>query len=487
MQPAIPASLLISADPREAAKILNKNTTTTTTTRNYEIYSRTQPKSKRPNHSQKAELERKSKKKKKEALGLQLRAELPTLPPTPLTPREIIQSTTLSRSFKKSNRVFSQIADSTTDLIQSDSNTSNQLNELAQLLRGDLSSRSWIDVIQGLIQKPHTTNPQEEEDHNYQILTQTLETIQGLFVTNQTVNLPIIGGTSSKTKPDPRSSSSSEHLDPNQQLECLEESSIIITKFLGDLNDYRDRLFEIRNGCLAIEKRRRAIWNLIKLSNVAFDRSIVSTSTTDEEEDSSLSNSDDQSSSDDDDDDDDDDGLGSEHDSLSSSSGSNNDDHAGCFNEEGRSAHSPKKNTSTTTTNNSRTGPTGKSKQQPRNGGTKQAGYNNDKSRGKRVSGSSSSEGEGEVDHISPHTPPDTSLDHHLHSHIGFEKLTGHKNLDHHHLLSSDSDSSNSLTFDSLYSSSGPQLFSSHFNYTHHSHLHAPPDHTIIHKKRRII
>ncbi|KAH9441679.1 hypothetical protein Pst134EA_032669 [Puccinia striiformis f. sp. tritici] len=398
MQPAIPASLLISADPREAAKILNKNTTTTTTTRNYEIYSRTQPKSKRPNHNQKTELERK--------------------------------------------KCFSQIADSTADLIQSDSNTSNQLNELAQLLRGDLSSRSWIDSSE-LNSKTSYYESSRRKKTIIIRLTQTLETIQGLFVTNQTVNLPIIGGTSSKTKPDPRSSSSSEHLDPNQRLECLEESSIIIWKFLGDLNDYRDRLFEIQKRYLLLLLMRR--------------------------EDSSLSNSDDQSSSDDDDDDDDD-GLGSEHDSLSSSSGSNNDDHAGCFNEEGRSAHSPKKNTSTTTTNNSRTGPTGKSKQQPRNGGTKQAGYNNDKSRGKRP-------------------PPDTSLDHHLHSHIGFEKLTGHKNLDHLHLLSSDSDSSNSLTFDSLYSSSGPQLLSSHANHhSHlHSHLHAPPDHTITKKKRRII
>ncbi|WAR64002.1 hypothetical protein PtB15_16B161 [Puccinia triticina] len=75
----------------------------------------------------------------------ELRPALPLLPPTPLTPLEIIKSSTLSRLFRKSNRVFSQIADSATGLIESDSSTCNKLNELVELLRGDLSSRSWID------------------------------------------------------------------------------------------------------------------------------------------------------------------------------------------------------------------------------------------------------------------------------------------------------------------------------------------------------
>ncbi|WAQ92263.1 hypothetical protein PtA15_16A169 [Puccinia triticina] len=194
----------------------------------------------------------------------ELRPALPLLPPTPLTPLEIIKSSTLSRLFRKSNRVFSQIADSATGLIESDSSTCNKLNELVELLRGDLSSRSWIDVIEQSI-APAQAAPEKADTGqlHYQVLAQTLETIHGLFTTPAPITVPAIAN----GPPQP-----AETLSPADQLGCLEACAAQLGRFLGDIQDYRDRLVEIRDGCLAIEKRRRALWTLVKLSAAAFDR-----------------------------------------------------------------------------------------------------------------------------------------------------------------------------------------------------------------------
>ncbi|OAV86594.1 hypothetical protein PTTG_04191, partial [Puccinia triticina 1-1 BBBD Race 1] len=205
-----PASLLLSADPTHALRLLNTNKTTTTTSATSTIYSRPQPPSKRPRHAKQPSQRKNSPSpplssdhepppekdrawaieqddlllRQLQSQPAELRPALPLLPPTPLTPLEIIKSSTLSRLFRKSNRVFSQIADSATGLIESDSSTCNKLNELVELLRGDLSSRSWIDVIEQSI-APAQAAPEKADTGqlHYQVLAQTLETIHGLFTT----------------------------------------------------------------------------------------------------------------------------------------------------------------------------------------------------------------------------------------------------------------------------------------------------------------
>ncbi|KNZ52309.1 hypothetical protein VP01_361g2 [Puccinia sorghi] len=285
----IPASLLISTDPTQAIKLRSNNNSKT---RSNPLYSHPQPPSKRPRRQNKTNYQNAASPPSSEPELVktnktsQLRPALPTLPPTPLTPSEIINSSTLSRLFKKSNLVFSQIATSATDLIESDSGTSNELNQLVELLRGDLSSREWLQVVRTLIQPP------PEQDDHYQILTQTLEAVQGLFVSAEPVTVPVIATrlaeegplqqrrSSAITSRPPAPGASVQQQQPCQetlshaeQLESLEHCSIQLSRFLGDLQDYRARLAEIRDGCLAIEKRRRALWFLAKILNAAFLRS----------------------------------------------------------------------------------------------------------------------------------------------------------------------------------------------------------------------
>ncbi|KAG0139984.1 hypothetical protein CROQUDRAFT_100768 [Cronartium quercuum f. sp. fusiforme G11] len=326
------------------------------------------------------------------------------LPPTPLTPHDILQSSTLSRLFSRNNRSFHQIANSATGLVEADLKTCNRMGELVEVLRGDLGGRKWVEVVERAFLAPtstemstnstgltikersspmlespqrahheryanvsshvrnqrlsidggskaintHTTSTSGRDllpdrssnlsdlhgraqssfscssdgtipvgltatdsltdgrrstlDPRYQILTQAPGFIQSLFVSSDPVTVPVlhrpttdgrgfhahhptspsdcntsqkINGISSSFKnhlgPSSSASSATETLSVQQQIESFHECAIELSKFLGDLTDYRDRLLEIRDGCLTVEKRRLAMWAVVKLCANDYD------------------------------------------------------------------------------------------------------------------------------------------------------------------------------------------------------------------------
>ncbi|KAH9820181.1 hypothetical protein DFH28DRAFT_1218665 [Melampsora americana] len=304
----------------------------------------------------------------------------PCLPPTPLTPQDVLQSTTLSRLFSRTNRTFHQIANSATGLVEADQSTCNRMGELVEVLRGDLGGRRWFEVVEraflspaskevssnstarngkgpttSISQKPPLNDhsvaiPGKETSSNglpgrrriqsteqsgvdprahraftgssdapnhlgsgsnslneshrsmldprYQILTQAPGFIQSLFVSSDPVTVPVMyrppsdvrglhagqqtqpselstsqkingASTGSNTKSHPASVASGnatfENLSNQQQIDSYHDCTIELSKFLGDLIDYRDRLLEVRDGCLSVEKRRRALWAIVKV------------------------------------------------------------------------------------------------------------------------------------------------------------------------------------------------------------------------------
>ncbi|EGG07820.1 uncharacterized protein MELLADRAFT_105545 [Melampsora larici-populina 98AG31] len=308
----------------------------------------------------------------------------PCLPPTPLTPHDVLQSTTLSRMFSRANRTFHQIANSATGLVEADQSTCNRMGELVEVLRGDLGGRRWFEVVEraflsptskevlsnstrngkstasSIAQKPpqndsvanagketssnalpgrrriqsmeqpgldarshrvfggssDATNHLESgsdslnESHRlmldprYQILTQAPGFIQSLFVSSDPVTVPMMyrppndvrglhasqqtqpselntsqkingASTGSNTKSHPASVASGngslENLSIQQQIDSYHDCTIEISKFLGDLTDYRDRLLEVRDGCLSVDKRRRALWAIVKVCANGYD------------------------------------------------------------------------------------------------------------------------------------------------------------------------------------------------------------------------
>lgn len=324
----------------------------------------------------------------------------PSLPPTPLTPHEILQSSTLSRLFSRSNRTFHQISNSATGLVEADLKTCNRMSELVEVLRGDLGGRRWIEVVEraflapiseqgpdhgsrdvdhepnspkaytpshlesrrptieddvklhhapaptdwNLPSEPHSghqrNHPHDQSelqvraqsafsassdatlpfgqtvsdpcndghrstlDPRYQILTQAPGFIQSLFVSSDAVTLPILSRPTSdgrafhahqqtspiecntaqkinglSTTPSSKNNSigsasgasRTETLSIQQQVDSYHECTAELSKFLGDLTDYRDRLLEIRDGCLTVEKRRLAMWAIVKLCATGYD------------------------------------------------------------------------------------------------------------------------------------------------------------------------------------------------------------------------
>lgn len=310
----------------------------------------------------------------------------PCLPPTPLTPHDVLQSTTISRLFSRTNRTFHQIANSATGLVEADQSTCNRMAELVEVLRGDLGGRRWFEVVERAFLSPgskevlsnsttrngkgSTSSIAPKPPHNdhsvaitgketssnglpgrrriqsmeqsgvdarahralsgssdvtnhlgsgsdslneshrlmldprYQILTQAPGFIQSLFVSSDPVTVPVMyrppsdvrglhasqqthpselntsqkingASTGSNTKSHPASVASGngafENLSIQQQIDSYHDCTIELSKFLGDLTDYRDRLLEVRDGCLSVDKRRRALWAIVKVCANGYD------------------------------------------------------------------------------------------------------------------------------------------------------------------------------------------------------------------------
>ncbi|KAI8453969.1 hypothetical protein BY996DRAFT_4613318 [Phakopsora pachyrhizi] len=299
----------------------------------------------------------------------------PSLPPTPLTPDEILKSKTLSKVFSTSNRSFYQISDSATGLIEADNGTCNKLTELVELLRGDITSQSWIDVMENILARDHQEdnvgrlsgngqrlirtstkggNVNRDQSNNqhqlhqqcssksssiltsdlssssngsadsnlnlghghqrdllkaddgsngydvsneaipkeYRIAAQAPRIVQSLFISSSTIpfqkdNHQLQANHTEKhprhrqdqsmakrLREDNQEGTAEEDLESltrEEQLELFRDSVYELNRFLGDLVGYRDRLMEIRDGCLKIEKRRRAIWSIVKICAKGFE------------------------------------------------------------------------------------------------------------------------------------------------------------------------------------------------------------------------
>lgn len=96
--------------------------------------------------------------------------------------------------------------------------------------------------------------------------------IESLFVTPHDITVPIVAGASAQGAMEGMNSNTAGgaagidtiKLTPNEQLETVRLCLGELTKFLADSLEYQDRLGEIRDSVLGIERRRKGVWNMAR-------------------------------------------------------------------------------------------------------------------------------------------------------------------------------------------------------------------------------
>lgn len=91
--------------------------------------------------------------------------------------------------------------------------------------------------------------------------------IESLFVTPHDITVPIVAGAAPQAGMEGMSGAGGMDtikLTPNEQLETVRLCLGELTKFLADSLEYQDRLGEIRDSVLGIERRRKGVWNMAR-------------------------------------------------------------------------------------------------------------------------------------------------------------------------------------------------------------------------------
>lgn len=130
----------------------------------------------------------------------------------------------------------------------------------------------------GLASRPSTPGAeqiQESLPDSLRRVVQPDDWIRSLFVSDADIILPAaqhlgplpgsLGYVQPNTIPAPSQAGALQTLTPSEQLAALHQATNEIQRFLTDTIEYRERLGELRDGVLGIERRRRGVWAILRL------------------------------------------------------------------------------------------------------------------------------------------------------------------------------------------------------------------------------